>query len=1155
MRIFRIIGLTFVPFVFLQLPLFSQEAGSTILGRVTDPTGAAIAGATVDATNTATGVHSAAQTNDIGDFRLPFLIPGSYSLTVEAPGFKQSVRSEIQARVADRITIDVALEIGQASESVHVTAETPLLDTSTTSMGQVLSSKAVLDLPLLTGNVMPLAGLSPGVLFMPSFPKDVRPFDTGSGSAIAGDGTRIGSAQFLLDGAMNNANTGFAYSPPPGVVQEVKVQTASFDASYGYMSGVTVNMSLKSGTNQVHGQTYYFNQNPLFYANRFFLNRVGTPKIAYKAHRWGGNVSGPVYLPKLYDGRNKTFFMYGYEGIWTFDPVSIGFEAVPPPTQRAGDFSNLLALGPKYQIYDPYSITPAANGLFTRQPLPNNRIPQSRIDPVGAKIAALFDMPNLPGNADGVNNYTNGRNSHDTFYNHIFRIDHNLSEKQRFFVRADVTRDRRVQDQRHHDAVGHVLYRYNRGAAIDHVYLVSPQFFINTRYSYTRYIDGLIPDQTGFDLASLGFSSTFINQIRAINPAFLRLPRIDVSGYSSLSVQSQNWIPVVAHDFGENLTRIAGAHTVRFGVGFRIYQRNSTDLGNSSGVLTFGTNWTRGPLDTSGSSPIGQGMASLLYGLPTSGSLPIAANYAEQGKIFASYVQDDWKISQKLTLSLGFRYELPSPMTERFDRSVRGFDFAAPSPIEIAVRANYAAHPIPQIPTDQFKVLGGLNFANVNGQPRNLWSYNKKNFMPRVGLAYSLTPTTVFRAGFGIYFEPNGVPNFDVIQTGFSQTTQLVPSLDNGQHFIATLANPFPNGLLLPVGAAGGLSTNLGQSVSFFNRNLSTPYMERWQFALQRSLPAGSVVEVSYVGNRGVHQRISRNLDALPNQYLSTSPVRDQQTINFLNAQVPNPFYPLLPGTSLSATTVPRSQLLTPYPQFTGVNMETNQGYSWYHSMQTRFEKRFSGGFLSTVSWTWSKLMEARTYLNPGDPLPEKVISDQDRTHRLAVTGIYELPFGKGKRWGNSWTGLGSKMAGGWQVSGIYQAQTGPPLGFGNALFTGKLSDITIPDSRRTVDRWFNVDAGFERNSGAQLGSNLQTLSSRFSGIRAAGTNNLDLAVIKNIPLREGVQLQFRAEGINALNHPQFLPPNTTPASSAFGQVTAEWSSPRTVQFALKLLF
>lgn len=1141
--------------ILIALSLPAQEARSVILGRVLDNSGGVVAGAAVEAVNTDTGVRIFAETNSSGDYLLPYLVPGPYTIIVQSAGFKKAERSGIQTRVNDRITLDFTLEIGAVTESVQVSAASPLLDTSTTSMGQVIDSRAILELPLLTGNTTTMAGLSPGVLFMPTFPKDVRPFDTGSGSAIAGDGTRIGTAQFMLDGAMNNANQGFAYSPPPGVVQEVKVQTASFDASHGYMTGVAVNMSLKSGGNQLHGQTYYFNQNPLFYANRFFLNRVGTPKIAYKAHRWGGSVSGPVELPGVYHGRNKTFFMYGYEGMWTFDPVSIGFEAVPTPAQRAGDFSSLLALGARYQIYDPYTIAPAAGGLFSRQPLAGNRIPQNQISPLGSKIANLFDRPNLPGNADGVNNYTNGRNSHDNFYNHIVRADHNVSDKQRFFVRVNATRNRRIQDQRHSGTVGHLLYRYSRGAAIDHVYTVSPQFFINSRYSYTRYIDGITPDQMGFDLAGLGFSPAFVSQIKAVDPRLGRFPRIDTTGYSSLSVQNQNRNPVDTHDFAVNATRILASHTVRFGPGYRVYRRNSTDLGPSSGVLTFSTNWTRGPLDTSGASPIGQGLASLLYGLPTGGTFPINANYAEQVKILAAYVQDDWKVNRKLTVSLGFRYELPSPMTERFNRSVRGFDSGTASPIEAAVRANYAARPIPQVPPDAFRVSGGLTFPGVNGQPRNLWDTTQSNFMPRVGFAYSITPGTVFRAGYGIYFEPIGVPNSDVIQTGFTQTTQLVPTLDNGQHFIATVANPFPGGLLLPNGASGGLRTNLGQGVTYFNPRLDNPYMQRWQFALQRSLAAGSVLEVSYVGNRGVRQRISRNLNALPNRYLSTSPGRDQATINLLNAQVSNPFYPLLPGTSLSGTTVARSQLLLAYPQFTAVNGDTNQGYSWYHSMQTRFEKRFSSGILSTLSWTWSKLMEGRLYLNPGDALPEKVISDQDRTHRLAITMIYELPFGKGRRWANHAGGFVARAAGGWQVSGIYQGQTGAPLGFGNALFRGNLSDVPIPKGQRTVNRWFNVDAGFERNSAAQLASNLQTLSTRFSGVRGDGTNNLDLAFIKNTPLKEGVSLQFRAEGINALNHPQFLAPNTTPSSSAFGQVTQEWSSPRTIQFALKIIF
>jgi hypothetical protein len=1158
--------LIFVVPLLVQLPLRAQsDARSTILGRVTDTAGGVIASASVKAENTATGVHSTAVTNASGDYLLPFLIPGPYSLTVEAPGFKRVVRPQVEVRFEERITIDVTLEIGAVSETVQVSAQTPLMDSSTVSMGQVLSNKTVVETPLIAGNATVMASYSPGVLFLPTFPKDVRPFDTGSGSAIAGDGTLLGTAQFLLDGAANNelVDKGFSYEPPQGAIQEVKVQTASFDASYGYWTGVTLNVSLKSGANALHGQGYYFNQNPAVDANQFFANQFGSAKYEYKAHRWGGVLTGPVYIPKLYDGRNKTFFMYGYEGMWTFDPVSIGFESEPTPAQRTGNFSDLLALGPKYQIYDPYSTIPAAGGLFQRTPLPNNIIPPSQINPVGAAIIQLYDLPNRAGTSDGTNNYTNGRNSHDKFYNHIVRIDQNVSDKQRFFVRVDGTSNQRKQDQRHHDALGHLMYRKNQpGAAIDHVYTVSPQFFINTRYSYTRYLNPTTPNQLGWDLAGMGFSSSFINQINAQGAGYLRLPQIAASnglatgagGYSALSIQTNIFNPGMTHDLAANATRIAGVHTLRFGLGYRIYQNNVTSLGNSSGLFAFGSTWVNGPLSTSAVAPAGQGMASLLYGLPTSGSFStFASNFAEETKTFSTYIQDDWKVSRRLTLSLGLRYELPTPMTERFNRSVLGYDATVPSPVAAAAQANYAANPIPQIAPSQFQVLGGLTFPGVNGHPRTLWNTNYTNLMPRFGFAYSITPDTIVRGGYGIYFEPLGTPAFDVNQTGFSATTQMVVSTDNGQHYIANIANPFPNGLTPPLGAAGGLSTNLGQSLTINNQNLKTPYAQRWQLALQRSLPANSVLEVSYVGNRGVRQLVSKNLDALPDQYLSTSPVRDQATINLLSAQVPNPFYPLLPNSSLSGTTVARSQLLMPYPQFTGISMNTNQGYSWYHGMQTRFEKRFSAGFQSSVSWTWSKLMSATGYLNPGDIMPEKVISAQDRTQRVVVTGVYELPFGRNKPLGQSW-GFATRIVSGWQISGLFQHQTGAALGFGDAILTGTLQDIPLPADKRTVTQWFNVNA-FVTNSATQLGSHLRVLSSLFSGIRQDGQNNLDAMLSRTFTLERGFQLQFRTDWFNALNHPQFLAPNTSPTSSAFGQVTGTWSSPRTIQFALKLLY
>jgi len=1136
-------------------PLSGQEARGTILGRVVDPTDSVIVGAKVEGLNANTGVRSTATTNERGDYILPFLIPGDYTLTVEAPGFRRFVSTGINVRVNERINIDVNMQVGQAAETVQVVGATPLLDTSTASMGQVIDSKTILELPLKDGMVLTMATFSPGVLFMPQSPGYVRPFDTSSPSQLSIDGTRTGSNEFMLDGAPNMQRTEVAYSPPPGVVEEFKIQGATFDASYGFMGGAAINMSLKSGTNSLHGQMYYFNQNPVFNANRFFFNRIGADKINFRLHRWGSNFSGPVNIPKLYDGRNKTFWMYGYEGIWSFDPTPFVTEAVPTAEQRAGNFSGLLALGSRYQIYDPYTIAPAAGGLFSRQPLANNIIPQSRINPVSRQVAGLWDLPNQAGTADGVNNYMMGKNAQDTYWNHITRVDHNISEKQRFYVRANFTKMDRPENARHNRAVGDTFVRLNRGAAADHVYTVSPSFFVNTRYSYTRFINSFVPFQMGWDLAGLGFASSYIRQVEQVGPRGLRLPRFDVAGYSSLSTETFNRRHSDTHDLAVNSTKLIMSHTLRFGVAYRVNRENTYNLSNSSGLFSFSTDWTRGPLNTSGAAPIGQGLASFLYGLPTGGNFPIVDDYAEQATVWAFYLQDDWKISRKLTLSLGLRYELPSPLTERFNRSVLNFDAGASSPIEAQARANYARSPIPEVPVSQFGVRGGLTFAGVGGASRLLWEPNRKNFMPRVGFAYSLRPDTILRGGYGIFFEPLGVIYSHVNQTGFSRNTDFVATIDNGLNFIANLVNPFPNGFLLPLGASGGLSTNLGQGVSYFNQTLSNPYMQRWQLAVQQALPGKSVLEVSYVGNRGVRQRVGRDINALSNNYLSTSTVRDQRTIDYLSAQVPNPYFPLLPRTNLAGTTVSRAQLLRPYSHFTTVSNDLNQGYSWYHSMQVRFEKRFSAGLSSTLSYTWSKLMEARGYLNGADPMPEEVVSDQDRTQRLALTWIYELPIGRGKHWRGPVNRLASGIISGWQVQGIYTAQTGPPLGFGNAIFTGNLKDIAIPKNQRTVDRWFNVDAGFEKNAQRQLASNLRTFNSRFTGIRGDGGNNWDFSMIKNTRLKEGVQLQFRAEAINALNHPQFLAPNTTPTSTGFGQVTGEWTWPRVIQFGLKLLF
>jgi hypothetical protein len=505
------------------------------------------------------------------------------------------------------------------------------------------------------------------------------------------------------------------------------------------------------------------------------------------------------------------------------------------------------------------------------------------------------------------------------------------------------------------------------------------------------------------------------------------------------------------------------------------------------------------------------------------------------------------------------RWEYEGPVTERFNRAVRGFNPTASLPIAAAAQAQYAANPDPSLPASQFKVQGGLLYANVGGVSSLFWDRSlghfPGNFAPRVGFAYHAASRIVFRGGFGIFPIEIGQPAQNrAILTGFSQTTSLVPTLDNGQTFVATLANPFPSGVLQPTGSSLGAATFLGKAISFYNPIARTPYSMQWSFNTQFMLPGEVVLETGYRGSKAVDLFFNRSTDGLPNQYLSTSPVRDQATINFLTTNVPNPFAGLLPGTSLNGGTIPRNQLLLPYPQFASVTMQDYQGYSWYHSLQFRLERRFSKGFTVLAAYAFSKEMDATSYLNAADPLPYRSISLNDRPHNLAISGIYELPIGQGKYFARNANRAVNALIGGWQTGAVFHYNSGQPLGFGNALFAGNVKDIPLSRDQRTVAHWFNT-SGFVTSSAQQLSFNLQTFPSLFSGIRSAPANQWDISVLKNTRVWERCNLQLRLEALNALNHPNFATPNTTPTSSAFGTVTSTYGTPRILQMGIKVTF
>jgi Carboxypeptidase regulatory-like domain len=1153
------------------LQLSAQEARGRISGRVQDPSGAPIPHAAVEAKEESTQVKVAATTNESGTYELLYLIPGTYTLSVSAAGFQPYERTNVEVRVEDRLTLDINLGIGPITQSVVVSGQVAVVDTASANLGQVTEKRSFIDMPLPGGNSLQLAQLAPGVLYLaqPNHPTlGVGAVEIVSNLSV--DGTRAGNVEFSVDGSPSmgavNGTPTVSFSPPTEMVAEVKVQTATYDASTARVPGGNVNIVLRSGANEFHGSAQWFHTDQhleglTLFSRQFLYNPATGPVTDAKAlqvnplnilNRYSATGSGPVRLPRLYDGRNRTFWSLGFEGL-TRPVETLGSPTtVPIDAERTGDFSSLLKVGSNYQIYDPATTAAASGGHYSRQPFPGNVIPASRLDKTAMNLLKYWPEPNTPGNSDGVNNYTPLSTQANHQKNVVAKVDQHFNERHSLSARYNYASQLYIADTlAPSKTTVPDRWRFSNGAAFDDVYVISPSLLTNFRLGFTRFEQSNTPEMAGLDLASLGFSPA-LNA--AIDPTARQFPNLSVSGYQGLGGATNNDAVTNYLTTSNDVSWSKGAAVLRFGGEFRLYRSNSWALSGEDPSLTFNQKYTNGPLDSSAASPIGQGLASFLLGVPSSGSVSLNDSYADQSYNYVLYFQSDWRLTKTLTVNAGLRYDYEGPVTERFNRSVGAFNFGVASPLAAQAIANYAQNPIRQIAASQFRVNGGLTFAGLNGVPRELWDNSHLDFAPRVGLAWEPLSNTVIRAGYGIFYVPLGVDRNAVNQTGFTTSTTLNPTLDNGLTFVASLANPFPNGLAAPLGAKGGLLTGLGQAVSFFPPTMRSAYMQRFSLGLQRHLPKRISLDVTYAGTHGAHLAASRQYDAVPAAYLSTSPFRDQTTINALTAQVANPFYPLLPATNLASTTVAVSQLLRPYPQLTGITANDPCGYSLYDGLQVLSERRFANGFTLQFNWTWSKFIDGTSFRNDSDPLPERVISDLDRTHVVHTSGIYELPLGRGKRFFSAAHGITRVLADGWQLEGGMQYNSGQALGFGDALLIAPIQDVALPSGQQTIAQWFNV-AAFDRKSADQLANNLVTLSTRLSGVRGPSVEIWNLSGLKNFFLTEEWKLQFRSEFLNAFNHTVLANPNTSPTSSAFGSITAASSQPRFIHFGLKLSF
>ncbi len=1136
--------------VLAYLPLAAQEFRATLSGRITDPSGAAVGGAKIEARMLATSAIATSMSAEDGSYQLSFLTPGAYVITVEKTGFRKSVREGVNLQVAERGVADIALAIGETTQSITVAAGTALIETESADRGLTIESKRVLNTPLQGRNIFAQAWSAPGVAVTAAVQR-LRPFDIAGSSGMAISGGRPSGNEVLIDGVSNLTRAGsVAYVPPAEGTAEFKVQTTSYDAQYGWTTGGVVNVVTKSGGNQWHGSLFEFLQNTRLNANTFNSNRNGIERSSSHINTFGGDVSGPIL-------KNKLFFAFSYENIRQVIPDPFA-TSVPTQLQKDGDFSQTYfardAAGnlQVQTIYDPFTTRDGPGGTLLRDAFPGNRIPGNRISPIARNVLGLIPLGNVPGNSiTQLSNLvsTGGtRKFTDFFPEYSSRVDYNLSESTRMFVRY--SRNALAEERgfiysttstiNPAETSGNTPFkRENHSATIQLTRTLSPSSVLDFRLGLSRFLGQSGSSiGAGANLTGMGFSQQFASQ------AVAWFPRFDWGGnYSGAGSSPTNNDPIgQTNSFQGSLSKNAGRHSVKTGAEFRLQRAYIRNPGLWAGFFNFDQGFTgRNPLSTEPGS--GNPIASFLLGTPGSGGIDINTQLARQQRLFSVFVQDDIRVTSKLKLNFGLRWDFLGPLTDRFNSLTRGFDMESPSPLKV-----------PGV-----NLKGGLRFAGQGGNDRGIFDRDWNNFGPRFGAAYHLNDKTVLRGGYGLIYaqtfdDPGAAP-------GFSQRTPMVTSIRTGvpQN---VLTNPFPDGILQPVGNSLGLATFLGNGFNVSDPTRVVPWTHQFSFEVQRELPGQFLLSAAYVGSRIRGLSVAKPINEIPREAFARGAAD-------LTRNVPNPLAGLLPGTALNGATVQQQQLLRPFIQFTGITeLNRAEGTSAYNSFQLMIYKRLSSGLNFSAAYTNSKTMDRTSYANAQDSELEKVIAVWDIPQNVQLNGLYELPFGKGKKFGSSLHPAIGRIIGGWEVSAIARLQAGQPMNFpGNAAATG--ADPRL--SGRNLDRWFNTCTQLPNGSTRGcVGSEqpvwtvrqpftFQTWSTRIASVRKPAIDNLDVSIIKNNKIAERINLLFRVDFLNATNTPQFFNGPITDANSGnFGRIAGAMDQsnlPRFIQISMKLNF
>jgi hypothetical protein len=1093
-----------------------------------------------------------------------------YKAEATAQGFETFLQEQVPVQFANTTTVDIALQLGSVKQTVTVTAAAPILNTVSASVGTVVSSGLIENLPTPARNPLALVYLSPGVNYSVGANQggDQSSYTAGSNSplgmgealvstAVANGGDPYGNS-FTLDNAANNRVEEINFCPNTDQLEEISVLAASYDAQQ-QNGGMALVMVTKGGTSKLHGNAFEYDENKDFDANSFFNNYYGYPKNTIHYNQFGGSIGGPIYIPHVYTGKNL-FFFGNYEGV-RMPTSGTATYSLPTDAQRAGDFSQTLAAnGNLIQIYNPFTTRPDPSnpGNYIRDPFTGNVVPPSLINATAKTLYSRLPEPNQPGmQYTNANNYHigYGRDIPTNFYN--ARVDWNLGANDRLYTRFS-----------HEKFLAEPVHTLNMGEGrwMDYgsdnpvagwTHTFNPTTVMEVSAGYARHFNDFGDDP--YDLAGIGFAQNFASAVSY-------LPYMSVSGLSTFGNAVPYWVHGDDASLNVNFRHMQGRHSLKWG-----YEQTLTHFNNGNyGVDTsfsFDSLYTQGPNPLATGENIGYGAAAFMLGLdtPTNGDsaggpygvTPSSASYG-------LYVQDDIRVTPKLTINAGLRWDVFQVSKERHNDQTVGFAFNTPNPLEAQAQANYAAEDSMMfsiLPPDQFKVLGGLIYATPQ---HTRWAATRYNqFSPRIGFAYRLTNKTVMRGGFGMYKNTwyGGLNQND----GYQIYQPILSSLDGVTPNPAVrFNNPTPDGFITPTGNSLGLLTEIGTDISPNNQNAQAYAYSRWSLGFQRELTPTTTAEVNYVGSSSFHLPYVGEASGEPPWSFPSPGISDhKRELNFVKPQylnslgsqlfteVPNPFYGLTgvpAGTILSGPTVNMGQLLATYPEFgsTILRFDTS-GRSYYHSLQITVTRRMSQGLTLLGAYTFSKELDRWQFVNPSDSGPTKSVGEYDAPEKLTVGLVYLLPFGPSQRFVSRGGPLG-KVVGGWEYSVNQIFQSGQPaLVRDNDVWTGISPKLT---SGRSYLNWFNT-AAFTPEPELQP----RTCPWFIPGFRYDHINNWDMALIKNTKLNERASLQFRWESWNTFNRFMVGTPDTNPTSSTYGQAWSQGNLPRNMKFSLELKF